>query len=220
MKEELLKPDFIFECSWEVCNKVGGIYTVISTKAQSMVNDYDDNYIVIGPDILMGSSSNPEFLEDKYIYKSWREEAEADGLRFRIGRWNIAGSPITILVDFTQFFTDKDKVFAELWENYKLDSLSGQWDYIEPALFAYAAAKIIENFYIYNVTANDKIIAHFHEWMTGTGILYLKKFVPQIATVFTTHATVLGRCIAGNGLALYNNLTSYNPDAISKEFGK
>ncbi|MEI6695389.1 MAG: alpha-glucan family phosphorylase [Bacteroidota bacterium] len=219
MKEELLKPDFIFECSWEVCNKVGGIYTVISTKAQSMVNDYDDNYIVIGPDILMGSSSNPEFLEDKYIYKSWREEAEADGLRFRIGRWNIAGSPITILVDFTQFFTDKDKVFAELWENYKLDSLSGQWDYIEPALFAYAAAKIIENFYIYNVTANDKIIAHFHEWMTGTGILYLKKFVPQIATVFTTHATVLGRCIAGNGLALYNNLTSYNPDAISKEFG-
>ncbi|MFZ4411815.1 MAG: alpha-glucan family phosphorylase [Bacteroidales bacterium] len=219
MKEELLKPDFIFECSWEVCNKVGGIYTVISTKAQSMVNDYDDNYIVIGPDILMGSSSNPEFLEDKYIYKSWREEAEADGLRFRIGRWNIAGSPITILVDFTQFFTDKDKVFAELWEHYKLDSLSGQWDYIEPALFGYAAAKIIENFYVYNATANDKIIAHFHEWMTGTGILYIKKFVPQIATVFTTHATVLGRCIAGNGLALYNNLTSYNPDAISKEFG-
>ncbi|MFZ4399919.1 MAG: alpha-glucan family phosphorylase [Bacteroidales bacterium] len=219
MTEQLLKPDYIFECSWEVCNKVGGIYTVLSTKALSVVNDYKDNYMVIGPDIWMGNTPNPEFTEDKYLYKSWREEAEANGLRFRIGRWNIAGNPITLLVDFTHYFADKDKVFAEFWEHYKLDSLSGQWDYIEPALFGYATAKIIESFYDYNLNANDKIIAHFHEWMTGTGILYLKKFVPQIATVFTTHATVLGRCIAGNGLPLYQNLNSYNADIISKEFG-
>ncbi|MFZ4740362.1 MAG: alpha-glucan family phosphorylase [Bacteroidales bacterium] len=219
MTKQLIKPDYIFETSWEVCNKVGGIYTVLSTKALSLVNDYKDNYIVIGPDIWMGNTPNPEFTEDKYLYKSWREEAEANGLRLRIGRWNIAGNPITILVDFTHYFADKDKVFAAFWEHYKLDSLSGQWDYIEPALFGYAAAKIIESFYDYNLSANDKIIAHFHEWMTGTGILYLKKFVPQVGTVFTTHATVLGRCIAGNGLPLYNNLQSYNADVISKEFG-
>ncbi len=219
MTEQLLKPDIIFECSWEVCNKVGGIYTVLSTKALSIVNDYKDNYIVIGPDIWMANTPNPEFTEDKFLYKSWREEAEANGLRFRVGRWNIAGNPITFLVDFTHYFADKDKVFAEFWEHYKLDSLSGQWDYIEPALFGYAAAKIIESFYDYNLTTTDKIIAHFHEWMTGTGILYLKKFVPQIGTVFTTHATVLGRCIAGNGLPLYKNLQSYNADIISKEFG-
>ena len=219
MTKQLIKPDYIFETSWEVCNKVGGIYTVLSTKALSIVNDYKDNYIVIGPDIWMGNTPNPEFTEDKYLYKSWREEAEANGLRLRIGRWNIAGNPITILVDFTHYFADKDKVFAAFWEHYKLDSLSGQWDYIEPALFGYAAAKIIESFYDYNLSANDKIIAHFHEWMTGTGILYLKKFVPQVGTVFTTHATVLGRCIAGNGLPLYNNLQSYNADVISKEFG-
>ncbi len=219
MTKELLKPDYIFECSWEVCNKVGGIYTVLSTKALSIVNDYNDNYIVIGPDIWMGTTPNPEFTEDKYLYKSWREEAEAKGLRLRIGRWNISGNPITILVDFTHYFADKDKVFAEFWEHYKLDSLSGEWDYIEPALFGYASAKIIESFYDYNLSANDKIIAHFHEWMTGTGILYLKKFVPQIATVFTTHATVLGRCIAGNGLPLYKELQSFNADIISREFG-
>jgi len=219
MTEELLKPDYIFECSWEVCNKVGGIYTVVSTKALSIINDFQDNYIVIGPDIWMGNTPNPEFTEDKYLYKSWREEAEANGMRLRIGRWNIAGSPITILVDFTHYFADKDKVFAEFWEHYKLDSLSGEWDYIEPALFGYAAAKIIESFYDYNLSVNDKIIAHFHEWMTGTGILYLKKFVPQISTVFTTHATALGRCIAGNGLPLYNKLNAYNADIMSKEFG-
>ncbi|MCX6230278.1 MAG: alpha-glucan family phosphorylase [Bacteroidetes bacterium] len=219
MTEQMIKPDYIFETSWEVCNKVGGIYTVLSTKALSVVNDFNDNYIVIGPDIWMGNTPNPEFTEDKFLYRSWREEAEENGLRLRIGRWNIAGNPITILVDFTHYFADKDKIFAAFWENYKLDSISGQWDYIEPALFGYAAAKTIESFYEYNLSANDKIIAHFHEWMTGTGILYLKKFVPQVGTVFTTHATVLGRCIAGNGLPLYNNLTTYNPEIISKEFG-
>jgi phosphorylase/glycogen(starch) synthase len=218
MTELMNKPDYIFETSWEVCNKVGGIYTVLSTKALSVVNELNDNYFVIGPDIWIGNTPNPEFTEDKFLYKSWREEAEANGLRFRIGRWNIAGQPITILLDFTHYFADKDMIFAEFWENYKLDSISGQWDYIEPALFGYAAAKIIESFYDYNLTANDKIIAHFHEWMTGTGILYLKKFVPQIGTVFTTHATVIGRCIAGNGLPLYNNLSNFNADLVSKEF--
>ncbi len=218
MTEKLLKPDYIFECSWEVCNKVGGIYTVLSTKALTIVNEYHDQYIVIGPDLWMGNTPNPEFSEDKYLFKSWREEAEVNGLHFRIGRWNIAGNPIAILVDFTKYFAEKDKVFAEFWENYKLDSLSGQWDYNEPALFGYAAAKVIESFYDYNITANDKVIAHFHEWMTGTGLLYLKTYVPQIGTVFTTHATVLGRCIAGNGLPLYKNLESYDGDIISKEF--
>lgn len=219
MTEKEIRPDYIFEASWEVCNKVGGIYTVVSTKAKSVVKEYKDNYIVIGPDVWKENTPNPEFIEDKYLYKSWREEAEANGLRFRIGRWNIAGNPIAILVDFTPYFAEKDKVFASFWEFYKLDSLSGQWDYIEPSLFGYAVAKVIESFYEYNLTASDKIIAHFHEWMTGTGILYLKKFVPQIGTVFTTHATVLGRCIAGNGLPLYNNLSTYNADIIAKEFG-
>ncbi len=219
MTEQLIKPNYIIECSWEVCNKIGGIYTVLSTKAKSVVTEYKDNYIVIGPDVWKENSNNPEFTEDKYLYKSWREEAEINGLRLRIGRWNVAGNPIAILVDFTHYIAEKDKVFASLWEYYKLDSLSGQWDYIEPALFGYAAAKVIESFYDYNIIAQDRIVAHFHEWMTGTGILYLKKFVPQIATVFTTHATVVGRCIAGNGLPLYNQLSSYNADIISKEFG-
>jgi phosphorylase/glycogen(starch) synthase len=219
MIEKELKPDYIFETSWEVCNKIGGIYTVISTKAKSVVKEYRDNYILIGPDVWKETTPNPEFIEDKFLYKSWREEAEANGLRFRIGRWNISGNPIAILVDFTPYFAEKDKVFASFWEHYKLDSLSGQWDYVEPALFGYAAAKVIESFYDYNLTAFDKIIAHFHEWMTGTGILYLKKSVPQIGTVFTTHATVLGRCIASNNLPLYNNLSNYNSEIISKEFG-
>ncbi len=217
--ENLLSPDYIFEVSWEVCNKVGGIYTVISTKAPSIFEKLKDNYILIGPDVWKETRSNPEFIEDKYLYKSWCEKAESEGLKFKIGRWNIAGKPIVVLVDFTTFFAQKDLVFSNLWEKYRLDSISGQWDYVEPALFGVAAARIIQSFYEYNLSAHDRIIAQFHEWMTGTGVLYLKDRAPQIATVLTTHATVLGRCIAGNKLPLYGHLTDYNSESLARSMG-
>ncbi|NQV02122.1 MAG: glycogen/starch synthase, partial [Bacteroidia bacterium] len=215
----IINPDYLFETSWEVCNKVGGIYTVISTKALTLVNEYKDNYILIGPDVWKETHENPLFTEDKYIFKSWRQQAESEGLRIKIGRWNISGQPIAILVDFTNFFSEKDSIFSEFWESYQLDSLSGAWDYTEPALFGYAAGKIIESFYNYNLSHQDKIVAHFHEWMTGTGILYLKEEVPQVGTVFTTHATVIGRCIASNGLPLYKDLESFNGDEVAHRFG-
>lgn len=219
MKEEKnIKPDYIFETSWEICNKVGGIYTVVSTKAPGLQKEFEDNYILIGPDVWKETDSNPDFIEDRYIYRSWREHAENQGIRLRIGRWNIESKPIVVLVDFTPYFQIKDKIFAHFWETYKLDSISGQWDYVEPALFGYAAAKVIESFYDFNLTARDKIIAHFHEWMTGTGVLYLRDKVPQVGCVFTTHATALGRAVAGNNLPLYGDFSSYPPDAAARRF--
>ncbi len=218
MSDNNIRPDYLFETSWEICNKVGGIYTVISTKAPEIQKEYEDNYLVIGPDVWKETNSNPDFIEDKYIYRSWREHAEASGLRLRIGHWNIKGSPIAILVDFTQYFPLKDKIFATMWEKYQLDSISGQWDYIEPALFGYAAGRVIENFYEFNLTSKERIVAHFHEWMSGTGVLYLRDKVPQVACVFTTHATVLGRAIAGNHLPLYGELETYNPDSTARRF--
>jgi len=219
MNDKILKPDYIFETSWEICNKVGGIYTVLSTKARTIVEDYGDNYILIGPDVWMETSENPDFIEDRDIFASWREKASAEGLNIRIGRWNVSGFPLVILVDFKPLFGEKDKIFFDLWEQFKLDSLSGQWDYIEPAMFGYAAARLIESFYEFNLSATDRIVAQFHEWMTGTGALYLKQHVPQVATVFTSHATVLGRSIAGNGLPLYGNLEKYNPEDTARDFG-
>lgn len=217
-EEKRLHPDYIFETSWEVCNKIGGIYTVISTKAPGIQKEYHDNYMLIGPDVWKETDRNPDFIEDRYIHKSWREYAESKGLRLRIGRWNIESKPIAILVDFTPYFQNKDRVFADFWETYKLDSLAGKWDYIEPALFGYAAAKVIENFYEFNLSARDRIVAVFHEWMTGTGVLYLKKNVPQIGCMFTTHATVLGRAIAGNNLPLYSDFSQYPGEQSARRF--
>lgn len=212
-----MKVDFIFETSWEVCNKVGGIHTVISTKALKIVNEIGDNYILIGPDVWREDVTNPEFIPDETLFADWKCSAAAEGLRVKTGRWNIAGKPIVILLDFTPYFGQQNEIFAGFWETYKLDSISGQWDYVEPALFGYAAGKLIESFTSFH-HGHHNIIAQFHEWMTGTGVLYLEKFAPWIATSFTSHATVLGRCVAGNNRPLYGKMESYNPIQISREF--
>lgn len=218
MPKMINKPDYLFEVSWEICNKVGGIHTVISTKSTSVKKDLEDNFILIGPDLVRDEGENPEFMPEQGLFADWAQKALSEGFRIKIGRWKIPSSPIAILLDFSAFINQKDYVFSRLWEDYKLDSLSGQWDYIEPALFGYASGKLIESFVKYNLTSGQTPVAHFHEWMTGTGVLYLKKHIPQVATAFTTHATVLGRCIAGNNRPLYSKLESYNPDEASREF--
>jgi phosphorylase/glycogen(starch) synthase len=210
--------DYLFETSWEVCNKVGGIHTVIMTKAKTISEKINNNYILIGPDLNKSEKENNEFIEDKNMFNSWKSFAQENGLNFRIGHWNIEQEPIVILVDFTQYFAVKDKIFAQYWEEYKVDSLTGGWDYIEPFLFGYAAAKVIESYYDFYLSSQDKVVAQFHEWMTGSGILYLKKYVPQIATCFTTHATVLGRCLAGNNLPLYSELNHFDGEVVANNF--
>ena len=212
-----IKPDFIFETSWEICNKIGGIYTVVSTKAKSIIEKYGNNYLLIGPDVWKGTEQNPDFIEDENLFADWKSSALKAGLKIRTGRWNIEGKPKVVLLDFTTLFPEKDGILAKLWEDHKLDSLSGQWDYIEPTIFGYAAGMLVESFTEYYLE-DKNVVAHFHEWMTGAGVLYLKKNATHIGTAFTTHATVLGRSIAGNGLPLYTKLNTYNPDELASNF--
>lgn len=217
--EQPIAPDYLFEVSWEVCNKVGGIHTVVGTKALTAISKFGDNYICIGPDFT-NENKAIEFEEDPTLFRKWHQIAYNEGLRVRIGRWKVAkGNPVVMLVDYSSFISQKDTLLATLWEDYKVDSISGSWDYVEPVLFGYAVGKVIESFKNFYVTSQQVVLAHFHEWMTASGGLYLNKYVPDIATVFTTHATVTGRCIAGNGLPLYENIERYNSDEIAARFG-
>lgn len=216
--QEKGKPDYIFEISWEVCNKIGGIHTVIATKLKSIQPQYADRYIFIGPELNKDTRGNPEFEEDKNLLPDWKAQVAKEGINIRMGYWKIEGRPLAILIDFTSLFPKKDEILAKMWEKYQLDSLSGQWDYIEPALFGYAAGMVIQSYDKYFLNFGVRVLAHFHEWMTGSGILYLDSNAPHISRVFTTHATVLGRSIAGNGLNLYDDMESYNPDVVSSEF--
>ena len=140
-----LAPDYLFEVSWEVCNKVGGIHTVISTKALTATAKYGDRYILIGPD-LQHEGTNSEFGEEPELLKGWRQTLYKEGIRIRVGRWNIQSRPIVVLVDFTSLFSQKDAILATLWGNYRVDSISGQWDYVEPVLFGYAAGMVIASY--------------------------------------------------------------------------
>ena len=216
MVKEKLFPDYIFESSWEVCNKVGGIYTVLSTRAKTLQDALKDRIIFIGPDCWREKEC-PYFREDSKLFKDWKKEALKEGINIKVGRWTIPGEPIAIMVDFMPYFSKKDQIYGQLWENYQVDSLHAYGDYDEASMFSYAAALVVESFYKFYLDDTKKVVYHGNEWMTGLGLLYVNKFLPQIATIFTTHATSIGRSIAGNNKPLYDYLFAYNGDQMSGE---
>ena len=215
---KMLKPDYLFEVSWEVCNKMGGIYTVVATKALFLKSQLGRHHILIGPDVWMHTASNPDFTEDPHLFRIWKAKAAEEGMQVRIGRWNIPGKPIAILVDFKKFLPEQDTILGKCWKDFGVDSLTGNWDYKENFLFGYVAGRVIESFWKCNIFHTDKVVAQFHEWQTGAGLLYLKQANIPIATVFTTHATMIGRCLAGNNFPLYDG-TQYDADAKARDFG-
>lgn len=212
------KPHYIFESSWEVCNKVGGIYTVLSTRAKTLQETFPDKTIFIGPDFWEGKK-NPLFKESKTLLAKWRKSALLyDGVSFRIGRWQVPGEPIAVLVDFKPFFEQKNEIFSWAWENYQVDSLHAYGDYDESLVFSWAAGKVVESYYkFFGLTKEDNVVFQAHEWQTCLAALYVKTFVPEVATIFTTHATTIGRSIAGNGKPLYDYLPAYNGDQMAAE---
>ena len=217
MKKELNRPDFIFESSWEVCNKVGGIYTVLSTRAKTLQSVWEDRIVFIGPDVWKGKE-NPLFAEDGHLWEEWRLQAASEGLHVRLGRWNVPGNPIVILVDFQPYFAIKNEIYTRLWEDFGVDSLHAYGDYDEASMFSYAAGLVVESCYRHRLAPRfNQVIYHANEWMTGLGALYIQKHVPQIATVFTTHATSIGRSIAGNHKPLYEYLFAYNGNQMAQE---
>ncbi len=216
MGKDYLKPDYIFESSWEVCNKVGGIYTVLSSRAKTLQEEMKDRIIFIGPDFWKKEES-PYFKEENSLFADWQWEAKEQGLKIRVGRWTVPGEPIAILVDFNPFFEQKDEIYGWLWENYSVDSLHAYGDYDEASMFSYAAGLVVESYYNHYLNKEQHVIYHANEWMCGLGALYIKSHLPQIGTVFTTHATSIGRSIAGNQKPLYDYLFAYNGDQMAGE---
>lgn len=216
MNNDILKPDYIFESSWEVCNKVGGIYTVLSTRAKTLHERLSDHMVFIGPDCWKEKPS-PYFIEDNRLLAAWRKQALKDGLKVKVGRWDVPGKPMAVLVDFTPFFEKKDQIYTQMWELYQVDSLHAYGDYDEASMFSYAAALVVESYYRYFNLDGKNVVYHANEWMTGMGALYLQHQIPEIATVFTTHATSIGRSIAGNNKPLYDYLFAYDGDQMARE---
>ena len=213
-----IQPDLLFETSWEVCNKIGGIYTVLSTKARELKKRLGDNLIFIGPDVWTEQNPSPSFTERKTLLKSASSAINLpDGISIRVGRWDIPGSPVVVLVKFQHLIGNINNIYGEMWESYGVDSLHGYGDYDEACAFAVASAMVIEALTSHLKADKSRTIAHFDEWTTGMGLLYIKSHMPQAATIFTTHATSIGRSICGNGKPLYEYFENYNGDQMARE---
>jgi glycogen synthase len=195
----------LFEVSWEVCNKVGGIYTVLRSKAPFIQSHYDE-YIVIGPSI----AAQTEF-EERPCPLQWQNVFGAlkdKGITCRFGVWLIPGRPTAILVDAAGLVQRKDELKFFYWDRFHVDSMHASWEFEEPMCFATAAGMLVEEFARH---CEKKVIAQCHEWIAGFALLHLKGANAPVGTVFTTHATMLGRTIAGNGNQLYDMLDTINP---------
>lgn len=216
--KEDVKVDLLFETSWEVCNKIGGIYAVLSTKAKTLQTLYKDKVIFIGPDVWSEETPSPYFIESPALMKAWREKTGLpEGVTVRIGRWNVPGNPIAILVKFDALYASKDQFYGDMWRLYGVDSLHAYGDYDEACAFSRAAALVIESICNFKKAEKKRVIAHFDEWTTGMGLLYTKWKLPYVATIFTTHATSIGRSICGNNKPLYDYLRGYNGDQMAAE---
>lgn len=202
----------IFEISWEAANKVGGIFTVITSKYPYSKN-LSDKYYFIGP--YFRENYNIDFIEQdlpeefREIYNTLKNK----NIILHYGIWKTLNAPI-FLIDSTELMSEKKIIKTKLWEDFKIDSLFSGYDFEEPVVWSYAVGIFLEEFY--NKNKGNKIIAQFHEWLTGAGILYLKRSDSKVATIFTTHATVLERAMASTKESLYKRI---NPEEEAKKRG-
>lgn len=209
----MIQPDYIFETSWEVCNRIGGIYAVLSTRAASMQKEHPDKVFFFGPDF--GAHSDIYFKEDKQLLKEWRLKTKELNIPVRIGRWQVPGEPIAILLKFDSLWSRKNEIYAWAWNKFEVQSHAAYGDYDESCLFGYAAGMVMESLYHY--LPSGQFCMHANEWQTAFSIFYLQDHCPKIATLFTTHATGIGRSIAGNGKPLYDYFEGYNGDQMAQE---
>lgn len=213
-----MKPEFIYEVSWEVCNKVGGIYTVISSKAAQMVAQYGISYTVVGPFFSIDKVKGEfEELPMPDICKRVNDAVRNDGIRLHWGTWLIPGAPQALLIDFSECMSRGDDIKKMLWDAYQIDSLGSTDDVTYPFVWSWCAGKVLEVFA--QETQSNALVAHFHEWLAAPGLLYLASTKSPMKTVFTTHATVLGRALAESGVALYDTIKEINAPQEAYHYG-
>lgn len=194
MDDVLAEADYFFEVSYEVANKVGGIYTVIRTKSEQMLRYYGKNYYTIG--FYDPKQAKVEFEEkDSKAFAGTFAKLGKLGIKCHFGTWVSArGRPNCILLDISGYRGHLNDIKTELWMKYKIDSLRSDSWFGDPVVWAYACGMLIER--LKEDLHLKRVVAQFHEWMSGAGLLYLKSRKVKVATVFTTHATMLGRSMA------------------------
>ncbi|MCP9745724.1 glycogen synthase [Lacihabitans sp. CS3-21] len=209
----------LFEIAWEVCNQVGGIYTVIRSKVPAMVEEWGDNYCLIGPYFAQTAGIEFERLDnDDSIFSKAAQGLRDKGMEVYYGRWLVTGKPRIILIDFNANLAKVDMLKFELWERHKISTINCE-DLVNRVIaFGDLVKQYLQSF-VEDHSKKQEVIAHFHEWMASTALIDLRKDKVNIGTVFTTHATMLGRYIAGNVNDFYEKLHRYDWEKEAKNYG-
>ncbi|MFH1404395.1 MAG: glycogen/starch synthase [Candidatus Altiarchaeota archaeon] len=199
------KADYVFEVSYEVCNKIGGIYTVIKSKAAQMIKRYDGRYYTVGYYNPSKARNEFDLLESTHPEMDEAfKRLEKRGIKCYCGEWLIPGKPRTILIEASGMNSEINAIKAHLWEKYNVDSLTSDSWFNDPVIWSQAVGIVLEELMKVKPFSEGKCVAHFHEWLSGAALLYLKEKNVRIGSVFTTHATMLGRTIAASGADLYD----------------
>lgn len=211
--------DKLIEVSWEVCNKVGGIYTVVMSKVGPIIDHYGhDNYLLIGPYFADRVRGEFESIPPPEPIKQVIERLHEEGIHCYYGKWLINGNPKTLLIDSRSYFDmQRSNIKAGLWERYGIDSMNSGYDFDEPVVWSTAVGRFIDLYA--KALKNQKVVAQFHEWLSGAAILHLKDTGSKVATVFTTHATMLGRTLASRDIDIYTNIKEIDANKASYECG-
>ena len=220
-----LRPRLLFEAAWEVCNQVGGIYTVIRSKVPAARSRWGDDYVLIGPYFHNGAMAEfePAELDDDCVGKAVQRMRDL-GYNVQYGHWLVSGRPRVVLLDFFACMHRIGDVKYEFFTDHALSVQSGDSLVDQVLVFGH----MVKEFFYHTCEANKgerTLLAHFHEWMAGTAIPGLRRLDLPIQTIFTTHATLLGRYLAMNDSQFYEHLpfvdwereaANFNVDTIAR----
>ena len=214
--EQPSQPPLLFEVAWEVCWQLGGIYTVLRTKAATMLERWGDRYCLIGP--YNPNTAAVEF-EEQPTYGSIRETLQKlkdAGITCYFGRWLIAGRPRVILIDYRGRYRNLDFDKYLMWQDHRIEIPAHDGEVNEVVAFGFAVAEFFRNFTA--IVKDRPILAHFHEWMGGVAVPRIAHLRLPMATIFTTHATLLGRYLAGDNPYFYEHLPYIDPDREAAKY--
>jgi len=206
----MTESNHFIEVSFEAANKVGGIYQVLKSKSAKMKDFYGDNYTAIG--FYDEESAREEFASRENPHKEIFEELEQEGIKCRYGVWNIQSTPNCILVDVSEMEKSANEIKEEMWGNHGIDSMNAGSDFDEPVKWSYAVGKLVQKL---EAKQNGETVVQLHEWLSSPAM-----FQFDAPTVFTTHATVLGRALSNSDFDLLGAVEEGNiDDSLADEYG-
>ena len=220
VRKPVEKKKFLIEVAWETCNQVGGIYTVIRTKVPSMVEKWGNDYLLLGPYFAQTAAAEFEPLpvgDETPLERAilWMRD---QGLTVHYGNWLITGKPKIVLFDFASIYDQVNTIKGRIWDNHKISTL-GVEELVNQTIALGEMIRLFLGQLAQENKSKTNIVVHFHEWMAATCLPDLKKEKVKISTVFTTHATMLGRYLAGNVPNFYDVIDRFDWHKEAKHYG-